>query len=216
MHFSEEVWQRTQPVYDAIVAHPFNRELAAGTLARARFTYYVQQDSLYLRDYMRALTLLGAKAEALDEAQELLTCATDAIQVERDLHQMMSQTLSIPPARGQEPACFAYTQFLLAATALESYAVGLAAILPCFWIYRDVGLDIAGRAAAENPYQPWIDTYSDVGFQAVTDRMIAMMDRAAAAAGAAERERMAAAFVRSAQCEWAFWDAAYAEARWPV
>ena len=43
--------------------------------------------------------------------------------------------------------CLAYTQYLdrqVAATASLEEAV--AAVLPCFWIYREVGLNIAARA----------------------------------------------------------------------
>jgi len=216
MSFTSDIWNQTASLYEAIIQHPFNVELGQGTLSAERFTYYVQQDSLYLRDYMRALTLLGAKAADLDEANELITCAKDAIQVERDLHGMMAQTFQMPPAERQEPACFAYTNFLLARTALYSYPVGLAAVLPCFWIYREVGLHIAAHAAPNNPFQPWIDTYSDVGFQAVTDRMIQITDRAAEQSSPEIRADMAAAFRHSTQLEWAFWNAAYTLERWPV
>lgn len=214
MPFTQQLWQEAEPIYRAIIEHPYNVELARGTLATERFRYYVQQDSLYLRDYMRSLTLLAAKAEDIDEANELLTWARDAIQVERDLHQMMSQTLNIPPVEQQEPACFAYTHFLLARTALDPYPVGLAAVLPCFWIYREVGNDIARRTVPDNPYAPWITTYSDPGFANVTDRIIEITERAAQRSSPEIQRDMIRAFVQSSQCEWDFWNAAYQGARW--
>jgi len=212
--FTQQLWREAEGIYRAIITHPYNMEIAQGTLAAERFRYYVQQDSLYLRDYMRALTLLAAKAEDGEEAHELLTWARDAIQVERDLHQMMSETLNIPPVDEQEPACFAYTNFLLARTALDPYPVGLAAVLPCFWIYREVGNHIAGCTVENNPYAPWISTYSDPGFAKVTDRIIEITDRAAQRSSPEIQREMIRAFVQSSQCEWDFWNAAYREIRW--
>ncbi len=55
-------------------------------------------------------------------------------------------------------------------------------MLPCFWIYWDVGNAIAREAAAENKYQAWIDTYSDEGFGNAVRAVIAATDTAAAAA----------------------------------
>ena len=214
--FTQQTWTATQSIYDAIIAHPYNQTLADGTLESDRFTYYVQQDSLYLRDYTKALTLLAAKTDDAAEAHDLLTYARDAIDVERALHQMMSETFKIPATEVQEPACFAYTHFLLAKTSLAPYPVGLAAVLPCFWIYREVGLHIASQTVPDNPYQAWIDTYSDPGFGAVVDRMIAITDQAAEQSSLEIREAMHLAYRQSSQCEWAFWDAAYQLQRWPV
>jgi len=46
--FSDEAWQRTAHLREAIHKLPFNTELAAGTLSRARFQAYIVQDALYL------------------------------------------------------------------------------------------------------------------------------------------------------------------------
>ena len=55
----------------------------------------------------------------------------------------------------------------------------LAALLPCFWIYAEVGRDIHARAAAANPYRAWIDTYAGEEFHAAVRAMIAATDDAA-------------------------------------
>jgi thiaminase/transcriptional activator TenA len=49
MSFSQEVWARNADLYQATVNHPFNQELAAGTLDRDAFIHYVIQDAHYLR-----------------------------------------------------------------------------------------------------------------------------------------------------------------------
>jgi len=92
----------------------------------------------------------------------------------------------------------------------------MAAVLPCFWIYWDVGNAIAREAAADNKYRAWIDTYSDAGFGNAVRAVIAATDKAAEGATDAVRGRMMTAFVRSSQYEYLFWDGAYQLRRWPV
>jgi len=91
----------------------------------------------------------------------------------------------------------------------------VAALLPCFWIYWDVGCAIAGKSASDNPYRAWIDTYADPRFGEAVQGVIATADRAADAATTATRARMLAAFTRAAQYEWLFWDGAYHRRGWP-
>lgn len=212
--FTEQLWKSAEPIYQAILEHPFNRELADGSLASNRFHYYVQQDALYLQDYTRALTLLAAKAPAVQVRHDLISYAQDGIQIEQQLHEHFMQKFNIKSVKEQQPACFNYCNFLLASTALEPFEIGLAAILPCFWIYRDVGRTIAKTAANTNPFHAWIDTYTDAEYDKVVNRMIALTDEAADQTTKAVRMKMKEAFVRSTQLEWSFWDAAYKLQKW--
>lgn len=215
MSFSKDAWQAAAPVYRQILEHPFNRELAAGTLEKSRFHFYLQQDSLYLVDFARALAIAAAKAHTPGYIVALLEFSQGAIVAERSLHQHYFDLFGIQPAQGQAPGCFAYTNFLIASTTQKNFEEGLAALLPCFWIYREVGLHIHQCAAPDNPYQKWIDTYSGKEFREVVDRAIALTDRAADAVDAAGRQTMREAFVFSTRLEWVFWDSAYRQEAWP-
>jgi thiaminase/transcriptional activator TenA len=57
------LWSNITPIYDAILAHPFNQELMHGTLSRERFEFYIKQDALYLMDFAKALSVLAAKSD---------------------------------------------------------------------------------------------------------------------------------------------------------
>lgn len=52
----------------------------------------------------------------------------------------------------------AYTQYLIATTATAPLEEALAAVLPCFWIYREVGHHVAKHCMQANPYMRWIKT----------------------------------------------------------
>jgi thiaminase/transcriptional activator TenA len=113
------------------------------------------------------------------------------------------------------PDCLSYTSYLIAAAYHEPWEVLVAALLPCFRIYWDVGCAIAQRAGPENPYRAWIDTYADEGFGKAVETAVATGDRAAAAVTTATRTAMLGAFVRACQYEWLFWDGAYQRRSWP-
>ena len=219
IRFSDEAWERTARLREAIHALPFNRELAAGSLARDRFQHYIVQDALYLGEFSRALAIAAAKAPDTLSLQSFAQSALRAVAVERALHEQYLRQFGVDPAGLAEaepaPDCLAYTSYLLATAYHDPWEVLVAALLPCFWIYWDIGLAIAAKAAPENPYRAWIDTYADERFGEAVRSVIAAGDRAAAAATVATRSRMFAAFTRACRYEWLFWDGAYRRRSWP-
>jgi thiaminase/transcriptional activator TenA len=218
--FSDSAWQRTARLRAAIDALPFNTEVAAGTLSRERFQGYIVQDALYLGQYSRVLALAGVKGPDGATLQAFGRCALEAVAVEQALHERYLQDFGIDPVRLTDsepsPDCLGYTSFLLATAYHDPWEVLVAALLPCFWIYWDVGSRIAKRAAPDNPYRAWIDTYADEGFGEAVRMVIGITDRAASATTSAVQARMMTAFVRCTQYEWLFWDGAYQQRSWPV
>ncbi len=217
---SHAIWEKAAPLRAAMRDMPFNTELAAGTLPRAAFRHYMLQDALYLVGYGRVLALAAAKAPDADEVLRFSKAAQTAIVVERALHASYLGRFGISAGEAEaaepSPTCAAYVNFLLAEAAVGSFASLIGAILPCFWVYREIGLRVAARSAPDNFYQAWIDTYSDEAFGAATDEMIQVYDRAHAAAGAQEQARMEAKFLSCCRYEWMFWDGAYRQEAWPA
>jgi thiaminase/transcriptional activator TenA len=219
MAFSEELWDDISGIYEAILAHPFLGELSDGTLSRDRFVFYMQQDSLYLQDFARALGYCGVKAPDAATMQAFLDFGSVAVTVEHGLHESYFEEFGASPDTEKAPGCFTYTAFMIATAANGSYAEAVAALLPCFWIYREVGNHIYKTASAGlegNPYRRWIETYADDGYSEAVERAIALTNAAAAAASEAERQRMRENFRRASQLEWMFWDSAYRLEAWPV
>jgi len=218
--FSDRIWQRTTPLREAIHALPFNTELAAGTLPPGKFQFYIVQDALYLEQYARALALAGARGPDGATLRAFGHYAIEAIAVEQALHERYLREFGVKPdtlaTMEPSPDCLGYTSFLMATAYHEPWEVAVAALLPCFWLYWDVGTTIAKTTAPDNPYRAWIDTYADDGFGQAVRAVIATTDQAAASASDTVRDRMATAFIRSCQYEWLFWDGAWHERFWPV
>jgi thiaminase (transcriptional activator TenA) len=215
--FCDYAWQVTTELRAAIHGLPFNRELAAGTLDQARFKFYIVQDALYLDQYARILAIAGARGPDGATLRLFAESALEAVAVEQALHGQYLTRFGTGALEAEpSPDCLSYTSFLLATAYHEPWEVLMAALLPCFWIYWDVGNAIAREATAGNQYQAWIDTYSDEGFGKAVRAVIAATDSAAAATTASLRARMMTAFMRSMQYEYLFWDGAYQLRLWPV
>lgn len=218
--FSETVWQENLALYEATRDMPFNADLAAGTLREDVFRHYILQDAHYLEGFARALSLVSAKGLNPDHVVQFAEASSVAILVERSLHTEYFRRFGISARSFGEtertPVCEHYVSFLLSTAALQPFEVGLAALLPCFWIYREVGHHIHACAGTDNPYRAWIDTYAGEDFSAAVDRVIATVDDVAGEASDRVLRDMRLAYRRSAQLEWMFWDSAWRQAAWPI
>lgn len=217
-----EWWAGIAEVRREIDELPFIRGLANGTLAREPFLGYLAQDALYLRDYARVLSEAARLAPDAPAQAFWANSAHGSIVGELELHESW-----LGPAAGRstrdgqgesqaaEPdgATTAYLDHLLATAARGDYAVLVAALLPCFWIYTDLGERLAaGEFGAEaldpeHPYASWLATYADPAFAIATREAIAITTAAASRATPEVRERMHRAFRISAEHELAFFAA---------
>jgi thiaminase/transcriptional activator TenA len=217
--FSDDAWQRTAGLRQSIDTLPFNVELSAGTLSREQFQGYIVQDALYLAQYSRILAIAGARGPDAATLRAFGSCALEAVAVEQALHERYLTEFGVDPSRlvdaEPSPDCLGYTSFLLATAYHEPWEVSVAALLPCFWIYWDVGSRIARATTADNPYRAWIDTYADEGFGEAVRTVIGITDQAASNTTPKIQACMMTAFIRSTQYEWLFWDGAYKQRGWP-
>jgi len=219
MTFSAELWDAgAARVYGEIVAHPFIKGLTDGTLSHDAFRYFIVQDSHYLRAYSRALTQVAARATDEDAVSMFARHAAEAIDVERELHAGLLGKLGLTSAdvdaTGSGPTTMAYMSYLTAVCATGTYAEAVAAVLPCYWIYRDVGRELLKRSSPDPLYAEWIATYGSEAFDSVVESVLAVTDRLEVSA--AERERCHRHFATTTRYEWMFWDAAYHQLEWPV
>jgi thiaminase (transcriptional activator TenA) len=216
--FTSELWQDITGVYEAILAHPFLTGLTDGSLPPSAFAFYVQQDALYLNQYARALSLVSGRAPDPVARDMFARHAAGAIAVEQELHGSLLRDLGIDPVAVTEPAptTLAYTSHLLATAGGGSYADGVCAVLPCYWIYWEAGKHLLGQGSPDPRYQRWIDTYGGEEFGEVVREVLAAADGLGDGLSLAEHARGRQHFLISSRYEWMFWDMGYRQERWPV
>ncbi|MDL5156761.1 thiaminase II [Actinomycetospora termitidis] len=216
MTFSDELWDGAADVYDAVLAHPFLTGLTDGTLPHEAFGHFVTQDSHYLRGYARALAVLAARAPTEDDTTLFAQHAAGAIAAEQEMHAELSEALHVDRSAAPAPTTLAYTSYLLATVHGGSFAEGLGAVLPCYWIYARVGEALLATSSPDPLYARWIAMYGGDEFQAVVDAALGVMDRVATDLAAAERARVLEHYRTTSRYEWMFWDAAWRRETWPV
>ena len=208
--FAAALRQDAGPDLDDIYGLDFIRGLADGTLTEQHFAYYLAQDAIYLNGYSRVLSRAAAIAPA--EAEQLFwaRAAQQCLEVESELHRNWLSTRNVDDGLG--PVTKSYVDHLLASSVSGSYGVLVAAVLPCFWLYAEVGATLHGQflaagSPAGHPYAGWLRTYADEDFAAATREAVRIADAAARAASETERQAMRVAFRQSCRYEVDFFDA---------
>jgi hydroxymethylpyrimidine/phosphomethylpyrimidine kinase len=208
--FMAELRQSADQHLQSIYGLDFIRTLVEGTLPEAQFAYYLSQDAIYLNGYSRVLS--RASALAPTEAEQLFWArsAQQCLEVESELHRSWLSTRPARPELG--PVTKSYVDHLLAASVSGSYGVLIAAALPCFWLYAEVGATLfrefqANGAPVSHPYAEWLRTYADEDFAAATRQAIDFTEQAGHRASDTERKAMALAFRQSSRYEVEFFDA---------
>jgi thiaminase/transcriptional activator TenA len=220
MTFTRELWNAIAPIYDAILRHPFVSGLTDGSLSRERFRFYAIQDALYLRDFARALSIAAARAPRDEWIIMFNEHAANALRVERALHESFfaewgltpDDVLATPPA----PTNVAYTSYLLAVAYGAPFHEAVAALLPCYWIYWEVGKALETKGSPDTLYARWIGTYASGEFGSVVQAVLAATDAAASGLGAPARAAMRRHFITTSRYEWMFWDMGSRQEAWPV
>jgi thiaminase/transcriptional activator TenA len=218
--WTEALWTSGADIYDSILEHPFLLELTAGQLDPQRFAYYLAQDAHYLRDYARALAVIAAKAPTHEAAGMFARHAAGTVDVELALHHTLLPQLGLDPAElgavTITPTTLSYTSYLLATVYGGSFTDGLAAVLPCYWIYARVGESLRAQGSPDPRYQRWIDTYGGEEFAAVVAEVLALADVVGDQLSEADQTQARRHFVVTCRYEWMFWDAAWRLERWPL
>jgi thiaminase/transcriptional activator TenA len=181
------------------LAHPTVAGIARGDLDPDVFRRWLEQDYVFLLDYVRVFSRLAWQAPDA-HLGDLVDLAHETFHGELELHRSLAAGFGADlEGAAAGPACAAYTSFLLDAAA--DYGVGIAALYPCMWGYSTLGLRLADHTSPGNRYQPWIATYADPGFAALAGRIGEMLDEAAPDPAAART-----AFLTAMDHELAFWD----------
>ena len=201
------LWAAGGETWQQILDLPFVRALGDGTLDEDLFAFYLDQDALYLRDYSRALATLSARADTAEAQVHWAAGAHEAIAAESQLHE--GWLANRARLGGPSPITMGYTNFLRAFTAGEDYVVGAAAILPCYWLYEEVGAVLSSQNHADHPYAEWLSLYGGEEFAADVARSLAEVERAFEAASPAQRVRAARAYLSACVYEREFFDQAH-------
>lgn len=201
---TDGMWMAAQPAYQRTIEHPFLKELASGQLKPEKFERYLVEDIAYLRVYGQVLRDLAGKAPKAAWKQFLLEGSAGCDKEVEHIHQAYFGG----KAKEKEPskANAAYLKFLRDTVRDGSFAEGMAAVLPCYWVYWEVGKTLKTRGSQNPNYQRWIDFYSDPLYGGTVKKALNIMNEAGRGQ---PKERLIELFKTGVEHEYQFWDSAY-------
>ena len=208
--WSREVWKKSARIYDSILGLDFLNELSKGTLSNHAFARYIAQDEIYLKNYYNQMYMLADLMEEEQDRNLFLSFAQSGMEGEKALHDMLIEKYGIDTDVKPSMVTAGYNAHICEGIATGNPCVALASVLPCMWIYNQVGLHILNHSKLEgNPYMEWILEYGQEEFTTGVNKVLKMIDVWAAKADKETREMMDHYYLKAALYEYAFWDYGY-------
>lgn len=210
---TQRLWRGILDIYEAILTHPFIRGLTDGSLSEDAFKRYVLQDTIYLRGFAKALSALAVKAPKEEWQKIFIEDAAGVYAVEKSLHEGFFKIWGLNrediEKTSPKPVNVAYINHLLSSVYIKDFPVSLSAVLPCYWIYLEVGRHLEARGSPKEVYKKWIETYATGEYVKIVNRVLAIADEALEKANRELWNEAEEAFRLSSIYEYMFWDAAY-------
>lgn len=192
------------------VEHPFVMATAENTLPEGAFHRWLLADHRFVVEFRRFLA--GLITLAPDEpARDVLAGGLTALTPELALFrtQLADRGLS-PEGYEPDPACLAYTSFLLASL-YNGYDVALAVLYGVEKAYLDAWTAVRERAVVANsPYRSFIDNWSAPVFASYVDELGELLGTGAPSPA---QQR---AFGEVVRFELLFWDSVHAPSAGPL
>lgn len=218
MKFTDQLKEATAISWEKSLNHPFVQGIVKGDLPLDKFKYYILQDIYYLKHYGKIHAIAASQADDFETTALLAEKAKFAAQAELTVHKEHAEILNITsediktfrPA----PTAYAYTSHLYRVSLRGNLAHTVAAMLPCYWLYADIGKKNEHANSEPEIYRNWIKMYASDWFQDSTQEMIDLLDRLVENMNEDEKEKVKEQFVIAKEYELHFWEMSYTKETW--
>jgi thiaminase/transcriptional activator TenA len=210
LSLTEKLRQKHAGLWEEMVTHPFVQGLGSGDLPLEQFQRYFLQDFVFVRDLVKLVSLIMAKAPDLDTARRLTRFLGDLLSGEETLFRDafrdwgISETdyLNVEAA----PETRAFGDFIVRTSYEGSFPEALACLVLPEWTYLDWATRLAqGGQLPENPvYRGWIEIHSNAEFTGFVTWLRERLD--AAPMDEETRDRVSRIFLTSLRYELQFWE----------
>lgn len=220
--FTDRLWRKVQPIWEAYLDHPFVKGIGDGTLDKEKFKHYMKQDYVYLIEYSRVFAIGSAKAPDLKTMTMFANLLHGTLNMEMDLHREYAAKFGITneDLEETEPSATmtAYTSYMLNVSQLGGVENAIAAVLACAWSYNYIGKELAKKPGALDHefYGNWIKMYSSEEFTKLAETCKKMLNDIAVSKSKKELQALEDIVVKTSKFEYLFWDMAENQSMWPT
>lgn len=210
LEWHEEAFPLAAKDIEALTRHPFITGLIDGTLPKASFLWYLCQNLNYLAGYEKSLVKFALRLTNKDDRRQVLTWTRETSATYRWTSEMIKSAAEHSDTdeyRAVRPTTRRYIEWETESAAKAPVSVAWAALLPCFWVYGEMGRFVAAHKKPDSPYAAWLDGYGDPAYERTVATAVNLADRLVTLE-ARHRGRATDAFLTSVRFEAALWDAA--------
>ena len=205
--WTDNVWLEAASIYHSIINSPFIIKLADGSLPIENFKTYIAQDELYLGNYGRQMFEFAELIADAEQKAMFVEFAKVGLEGEKQMHQLLIERFGITDTASPSPVTAAYNAHTQQAIDTKDKAIALAALLPCMWVYNEVGLHILKVAKLDvNPYKEWIEEYGNEKFTQGVKAVLQLADEYAEESDEHTRQQMTRVFLEATEFEYQFWN----------
>lgn len=195
--------------------HEFVKRVADGTLERKKFQFFIEQDYLYLIDYVRVCCVTGSKSPTLEDLEKDLVIADCARNELNEHERRLREEFGVKDPdylqkikRG--PALRAYCRYLIDISRRGNWQEIVVALNPCLmgYVYAVDKVKDKITAAEGSIYREWCDTCtSSFCYQAVLEGE-RLMNHILETYPPDQLDSLVTIFARGCELETNFWTAA--------
>ncbi|MGY0692726.1 thiaminase II [Virgibacillus sp. FSP13] len=220
--FTDRLWKKVGPIWNAYLEHPFVKGLGEGWLDQEKFKHWMKQDYVYLIEYSRLFALGSAKSQNLKTMTLFAELLHGTLDMEMDLHREYAKKFNISneelEATEAGATTTAYTSYMLNVSQQGGVENVVASVLACAWSYNFIGKNLAEwEGALEHPfYGHWVEMYASNEFTELANTCKGLMNEIANGKPEHELAALEDIVVKTSYFEYMFWDMAERKEKWPV
>ncbi|GAA6210015.1 hypothetical protein NBRC116601_33080 [Cognatishimia sp. WU-CL00825] len=190
--------------------HPFTDALADGTLSPEKMAGYLQQDYLFIDQFVRLLATAVAHAPTLTDALPAAQFLGLISGPENTYFMRSFEALGVPSGAAPAPETRDFQMLMEEARLSGRYEIMLSVLCVAEWVYLDWATPFADKAD-DLPFWfgEWIKLHSGPGFEGVVGYLRNQLDLAWLDLDDDQRNMVADMFKEATRRERAFFDAAW-------
>ncbi|MFN2340418.1 MAG: thiaminase II [Halanaerobium sp.] len=215
----QEIIEDTKNNWKKVIEHPFVKEIFSGDLDEDIFKFYLKQDYYYLNQSMRNMAVLISKLDNVQAKQKLIGVLNSEANVEFAEYEKLLDLYKINKANYKNfrlsYANISYSNYLLAVSSQNSFAEGLAALIPCYWIYQKMAEEHSDhlRENKNEIYKNWAAVFRSSEYRELVEDLIILLE---AKLTEANFEQLKDQFNNSIKFEYQFFDDVYQKKLWEI
>ncbi len=174
--------EETEDNWKKVIEHQFVKEIFKGDLKEDIFKFYLKQDYYYLNQSMRNMAVLISKQQNIKAKQKLIAVLYSEANVEFAELEKLLEFYNIDADHYEKfelsYANISYSNYLLAVSSQNNFAEGLAALIPCYWLYLKIAEKHADKLKTNQNgiYKNWASVFKRKEFKKLVEDLINLLE----------------------------------------